>query len=461
MHYVVFLLQAGKSPYAQITDINLPGTYLLEFLAMKLFGGGAVGLRIYDGLLCLSACCLMMSLSKQTTRARLIGLGSGLFFLLVHLQDGLAQAGQRDLAMAVLLLLACFFLLRVCPARPLPGLFLFELAIGLTVIVKPTLFAVAFLPCFVPLASLERVRKERLIKFITLAIAGLSFPAVVTALWLLSRGALAPFVSMLSSSALSHGELGRRSLAYLLSHCAAPLSLLLIPWGAMLFILRPRLDALRFSLLFCVAGGLLSYILQGKGYPYHRYPFLALLILLIGTDLNEAFEAPLTSMLALATSCLACLWFAPTLTRDVASFEIATPFETALASDLTALGDTQSIQCLDTFGGCINTLYNLKITQSTGFLYDCYLFEGTGTARDEYRRRFLQAFQQAQPTLLVLTDQDCFTGTPNPDKLRRWPEFQATVDSQYALQRQWTSSSTQHWWHRRERPASYWILRKR
>ena len=43
MHYIVFLHRQGLTPYKDIVDINLPGTYAFESLAMRCFGSGALG----------------------------------------------------------------------------------------------------------------------------------------------------------------------------------------------------------------------------------------------------------------------------------------------------------------------------------------------------------------------------------------------------------------------------------
>ena len=40
MHYIVFLISHGFHPYSDITDMNMPGCYLTEHLAMTVFGWG-------------------------------------------------------------------------------------------------------------------------------------------------------------------------------------------------------------------------------------------------------------------------------------------------------------------------------------------------------------------------------------------------------------------------------------
>ena len=39
MHYVTFLMDHGKAPYRDIIDMNMPGTYMIEWLVMHAIGG--------------------------------------------------------------------------------------------------------------------------------------------------------------------------------------------------------------------------------------------------------------------------------------------------------------------------------------------------------------------------------------------------------------------------------------
>src|SRR6266852_3123477 len=48
MHYITFLISKGMSPYREIPDINMPGSYFSEFLGIGLFGPSDLGWRLYD-----------------------------------------------------------------------------------------------------------------------------------------------------------------------------------------------------------------------------------------------------------------------------------------------------------------------------------------------------------------------------------------------------------------------------
>src|ERR1700761_4898292 len=89
MHYVVFLMRRGLTPYKDIVDVNLPGSYLAEAAAMRVFGWGARGWRIYDVVLMLA----LLGTALQLTRRKgsFAGIFAGALFLLIHVQDGMAQ----------------------------------------------------------------------------------------------------------------------------------------------------------------------------------------------------------------------------------------------------------------------------------------------------------------------------------------------------------------------------------
>jgi len=104
MHYVVFLAERGLTPYREIADINLPGTYAAGWLAMHLFGDGPLAWRLYDLVLGLTAAIAMAVIAWPYDR--LAGIFAGALFVLIHGRDGMAELGQRDLLMTVLLLWA-------------------------------------------------------------------------------------------------------------------------------------------------------------------------------------------------------------------------------------------------------------------------------------------------------------------------------------------------------------------
>ena len=337
IHYVVFLMHSGRAPYSQIVEINLPGSYLLEYLAMHVFGWGAHGLRLYDGFLCVALCCAAYLLGNRNRRGSLFCLAGGMVFVLVHLQDGLDQAGQRDFALAVLILFALGVLIR--PARPgVVAIFFYELLIGFTLTIKPTLAPFALLPLIVS-SSIDAKNVEDKAKLLLASLAGIGTPVVLAALWLWHFHCVRSFVEVMRTIGVLHSELGRKSFGFLLAHCTSPVVVLFVLCVCALVAGRLAVGKAE-KLLACGVGlGLLSYLDQGKGFPYQRYPFLAVALVFAFLVFSRASSLEgLAYAFSLAGLLYASLWLAPRFTASVRSFDAVSPFQEALGRDLLAAG---------------------------------------------------------------------------------------------------------------------------
>ena len=462
MHYVVFLLKGGAIPYAQVVDINLPGTYLFEAIGMACFGTGAWGLRLYDWALltCLTLACVGVSRRKQW----FAGVFAGLLFALIHLKDGIEQQGQRDLLLAVLLLVglgALRLLLNETP-HPIAASFVFGLSFGISFTIKPVL-----LPATVLLFALGLLKTRALRSFLALltVTCGLLLPALLTALWLYREGALRSFLFLSRSLLPLHAALGRRPLAPLAFHSLSPLGPLLLCCLALLLLSRTSLLEHKLLLVAGLLGGELAFLLQGKGYPYQRYPFLVVLLLTIGLVLDRALDTP---QLPGAAAALLLCWAAGLGVRFAfvaSAYDPRTPTVTALSRRLAPYGSADQlsgkVQCLDTFGGCLNTLYDLGIKQSTGFLYDCYLFTNPGKERSIYRQQFWSAFQHAKPELVVISSQNCFTDQHDGyNRLATWPALANELRQHYRLVDQWEPTAPIAWFSHKQVPFGFKLLQR-
>src|SRR3954451_21372735 len=109
IRYSVFLIQHGWAPYRDFVDINMPGAYWATNLGMHLAPSSDVSWRIFDfGLVALAG---MGYFFIARPYSRFAALFATAMLLLIHGQDGVQQAGQRDLVIAVLLVLAVACLL--------------------------------------------------------------------------------------------------------------------------------------------------------------------------------------------------------------------------------------------------------------------------------------------------------------------------------------------------------------
>ncbi|MCU1323374.1 MAG: hypothetical protein JWM43_3023 [Acidobacteriaceae bacterium] len=465
IHYVAFLSDHGLKPYQNIGDVNMPGAYAIDWTVMHLFGDGVLPWRLFDLALLLIGGGAMYTITRP--RGWFPGLFAASLFALAHGRDGIAQLGQRDLSIAVLLLLACAALFHA-HRTPSPRAEAFiGLFAGIACTVKPTAFPFA-LGLILLLALGEKRAGRNGNRPILRAIAGSLLPLAAVALWLSYHHLWRAYRDTLNGNVRYHAGVARHSLGYLLSHSLSPFLPLAIA-SVLLLGLSLRLSENRkmqwdtVVLSVCTVLGMLSYCLQAKGYPYQRYPFLAFLLLLIANQLSAALEwSRCERILAAVALAIAVLVIAPISAFKAISYDYSEdPFGTALQQDLIHLGGpalSGHVQCLDTFSGCIGTLYRMKLVQSTSLMYDEFLFgpESNGTiARN--RALFWQQLQQKPPEVFILSKQLYPNGPDTFDKLLRWPEFARYLHDNYVLFHEFNPTQLQNWGGRPTVPAGYRI----
>lgn len=269
-------------------------------------------------------------------------------------------------------------------------------------------------------------------------IAGLLIPLAASLAFLVRHDALSAFWSELHGLIPYHASFGHRTFGYLLLHSMSPLLPLVAVWlvGSIL-LRREPVNAERVALSLAIIGGLLSYVAQQKGFAYQRYPLIGFLILLIAMDLATLMrrEDKIARAIGWAGIAIGVVFATQFLVRCSRFDRFDEP--RPLLADLKNFNVQQKqVQCMDTGGNCLDSLYNGRIEQSTGFLYDCYMLDGTNPVALDLRRRFWQQITRNPPRLIVVTDSLCYDVAPSYDKFGRWPEFQSFLDTNYALARQ-------------------------
>ena len=453
MHYIVFLMHHGMAPYRDIVDPNMPATLLIEAAVIRLFGGASLAWRLFDLSLLAITGAAMAVICKP--RGWFAGLFAAALFALIHGRDGVMQLGQRDLTMAALLVIAYALLFEALRARPQQArrlilMALFGLFCGTAAAIKPTVLPLPAILLVLAAITLRR-RRQPLLWPILWGAAGTLASILLALAWVWRQHALAAFGATLFDLIPYFAHLGTRSFGHLLLHSVSSVLLpLVLLWLAVLFLQRDWrawLTCERAALLAGLLFGLASFYLQRKGYSYHRYPSEAFLLLLASIDLNAVLQVPSTRSLLPQRLALAGILIgafvigggstAHALHQDWRNHE----FDSMLQADLNRLGGQQlagRIQCLDMGDGCIPTLYNMKIVQATGFLYDCYMFSPVqAPERERYREAFWQAIVRNPPAVFVVTSNDCENYPEKPSyrytKTGRWPRFNAFLQANYHL----------------------------
>jgi hypothetical protein len=485
MHYTVFLIRHGWIPYRDFLDVNMPGAYLVTAIAMHLPGPEDLSWRFFD--LTLVAATGIGYLMIARPYSRFAALFATVLLLLVHGQDGVQQAGQRDLVIAALTTLAVAFLLEATRKQRWTYLLPFGLFTGLAATIKPTALPLGI--AILALAALRRVGWWRsgteehassartAFAWVGAGIAGMILPVMCMMLWLHHHSALEAWVTTQRILLPYYAQLGHRAFAFTLSHSLSPVLPLVLLW--LLFLMLRWLEGRRAGahsvgwpvferlvITVAVLFSLLGLLLQGKALPYQRYPMLALLLLLIALDLTTGLrQRGMACCAGLAGLVCGCLVLVPIALVRVSRFD-AKPqeFDAMLTADLRSVGGDLNgrVQCLDTIQECLPTLYTMRLIPATRTLYDTLLFgPSQQPAVQRARRIFLAEIERRPPSAIVVVSGFFLDGTGGYRKLDAWPGFEQWMNAHYVLAANRTPPHMVRWWSRPQPPASYRLYVRR
>jgi hypothetical protein len=365
-----------------------------------------------------------------------------MLFACFHARDGVEQSGQRDLLIVVLVLAG--LALAAQGGRRTLRLFLFGFCIGLAVTVKPMAIVALPLLWLLPEAEISTAR-QNLWRSMSVVLGGLLIAPLVALVWLWRMRAVAAFWRTLTVYLPFHAHLGHLAFWPLLTRCitASHGTLLIL---ALVLAFTDAGRELRRLRIFLGAGmvyGLISYFAQGKGYPDHRYPFAAFLFLFAAVEFTHALHSPGYRRVAgvvglLFATVLPGLSIQRALREHWPGEQVA-----ALTHDLNVLGGhalSGKVQCLDTVDGCIETLDDMQLVQSTGFVYDEFLFAAPNemTMRQTdvqmaLRTEFLNEIEANPPQVMVVMPRLFPSGPYHYAKLGLWPAMNALLDHCYRL----------------------------
>lgn len=442
IRYANFLMAHHLAPYRDIQDYNLPGSYFFDWLVTHTLGASALAWRIYDLLLLALAGVCMCRIVRPYSR--FAGFFAAMLFVFFHARDGAGQAGQRDLLITALVLAAVALAAYGNKQRRL-RLFLFGFCIGVAATVKPT--AVVALPLLWLVPDTEAViSPRRPWRSIGIVLSGFLIAPLAAFLWLWRMHSVAAFWRTLTVYIPFHAHMGHLEFWPLLTHCitASHGTLFVLALVLAFGDTGSELRRLRMLLGAGMAYGLISYFVQAKGYPDHRYPFAAFLFLFAAVELTHALRSPgyrrMVGVVGLLFgTVLSGLSLRRALREHWPGVQVAT-----LTKDLNALGGialSGKVQCLDAVDGCIETLYDMRLVQGTGFVYDEFLFAAPDamTARETevqsaLREEFLSEIRANLPQVIVVTPRLFPSGPYGYVKLDRWPQLAALLDNCYRLQ---------------------------
>ncbi len=438
MHYVEFLTRHGMRPYVDITDNNMPGAYYTEGLAMRIFGGSDIAWRVYDFFLLAVMTLGLIAIAKPYDW--LAGLFAGCFFVALHGTEGPGFSVEREQVITVLLVLGYLALFRAVRDRRPLWMLLFGIANGVAASIKPT-----FLPLgFVLLGFAGFILWKRRSAFVTYVAWGLAGIVSVFAYdigFLLHYHAIEGFVFILRHVLPAYSAFDRASPRHLLTafdHKFMLLVAVAIPLAIVNWRKFGAWSWEKWAIATGVAVAGLSYFIQGKGFPHHRYTILVFTLLLVGIEILQAMRYPGWPRLVAVAACFfVILWALPRKMQALHRIRPESPFTEQLESDLRTLGGTAElqgkVQCFDLVYGCLNALYHLQLVENTGYTGDLLLFsDPNNPATQYYRKRWWQLAQSDPATVLVVSN-EWFEQSNSYSKMDRWPEFERYLAANYTM----------------------------
>ena len=437
MHYVNFLIDHGFRPYRDITDNNLPGAYLADRVGGIIFGTGDLGWRIYDFALLAAITTAMIVIALPCDWVA--GVFGGLMFALLHGSEGPDFPVEREEILTALLVVGLAFLI-LSIRHHRPGLAsLFGFLTGAAATIKPTIapFGLVLLG---GAYLVSRRRKEAAAAGVVWGLVGMAVAGVIVLGYLTRYHAFQPLWFVVRTIMPSYVSMGNEGMRNLLSAMMPRNLLPAAAIGVLLAFASRSWNWERWFVLMGVLFGALSYLAQRKGSIYHRYPFVAYLLLFLGLEFMSAMQRHgwrrvLGTAGVLLTLTLSVPHYLVQLRGS--PFQSTMPFAMSLTRDLRDLGQIvplpNKVECLDLTYGCFTALEHLHLVQNNGFTGDLLLFSPVPSrAVDYYRTRFFDLTRKDPPDVLVLSN-EWFPQNPSFAKLQTWPEFANYMQANYDL----------------------------
>lgn len=433
--YLCFLMDHGFAPYRYLIEMNMPGIYLTNWSVAHLLGTGSLSWRVFDLLLIFASVGAMVCIAR--TYDWVYGFFPAAIFALFHGQDGPAELGQRDFIVAVLFLCAYAFLFEALRRDRKWLLFFFGLFSAAPVTYKPQCL---LLTLFLLAALCWRLRSEKkpLLRPAMLSIAGMLVPILLVFGFLLEKHALQAFIVTERTLLPYYAILGRHSVPSLLRLLLVnSIGVLLFLGIAVALLSRSKWSWERTLLVAGILFGAASDIAQGKGFLYHRYPFAAFVLLWVGIEFAIAMRrAGFPRRIAYAGLVYGSI-VAGIFTARASIRTWDATYSQALQRDLVSLGGRNlsgSVQCISMSPECATTLYHLHLLQSTGLVYDYYIFGPSKNRAIAYvRQRFWSQFIDNRPRVIILGRWLYPERADDYSKLNRWPAFRDYLNLHYKL----------------------------
>jgi hypothetical protein len=439
--YIRFMMSRGLRPYSDITDMNMPGTYLMEAAGMAIFGSSDLGWRIYE--YCAIATIAVSGMIIGGKRYWFTGVTAGTLFLLIRFSDGESFSMERNEIMAMLDVLAmALFFLAVQRRKPwLQGLS--AALITLTAAMKPWGYLLELLILGVMVFELRHERVS-LRRYLIWSLAGTLTVVAIVAGFMQAEHAWRGFFFVVKHvwPLFQKANEQHHLILFLIPKALLPL----IGLAAIAaYFNRSVLAWQRWSLLLAMAAGAVFFQLEGNTASYHRYVFIVFLATWIGWELTVAMQQQQKSVrvLGMLGCCVLFVVVVPYYVRLVKDISLTTApeqsYHATLDRDLTQLGGDQlqhQVECLDMLDGCMRALFDLRLVQNTGTTGDLFLFTDEALPVTRYYHGWYWQRQEKAPADVLVVGNGWFDHGRSFDKINAWPFYAKYVQENYVCFRE-------------------------
>jgi hypothetical protein len=440
LHYVAWRILSGDVPYKEIFEPNFPGIYLVHMFILKVLGPGDVQWQIFNiAAILLSAAAIAVFCRPAGGWAAAV---APALFAAICLSQGATDMGQRDFLMVPLVLFSAHFLAVVLDRSRTWMLIPSGLLLGISFTLKPFALLLFLLFLFIFIVHRRKHRRAS-VGGSLLFLGSFSIPVALVLVWLQSLGALGSFIDIVTRYLLPlYGKLERRGpvfftlflLAQLFFLSPALVSLPILKFRE--FIQKPRNVILIAGLFY----GLLHFVLQGKGFIYHLFPFFGFVTVFAGILVDRLMKDPSARVRATAVIGFFFMVYLYSnrcfeVGRRNMTVEEIKPLVPKLVRELQAYPVTgkDEVQVLDTTEGAIHALFLLRIRQPTRFINDYQFLHDTGNPYiQKLRAEFIRDLEARSPRLIVAANYSWIP--PNTiARLHQFPEFEKLLDSRYRV----------------------------
>jgi len=438
-YYIARMISEGAVPYRDIFDINLPGTYAIYLFIITFLGEGDIYWRIAD-LFCLGVISTLIWFYCRPF-GRLAGSIGVVLFASLHLYNGPMYVGKRDYFILMFILGGIYCIVRhIERCRGRVFLAFGGLLLGYACLIKPQAGFLCLLMLLILIAQAFRCGRGWLWESVFFTAFCCFLPAI-TMLILWYVGGLNPFIDILLNISREYSAFVLQPFnnGILFGFMGMPL-LEIVAVAFASIVCSVLVPENRLRRLFIVLGMFYGFIhfYSQTHFIYQLYPFVLFLFMSIASwvgYIRLRFSGLIKCILLIVVAQLLLVF----LYRSIHSIIEPPPHhihavqvKNMLVDDLSGkILPGETVQVMDTLGGGIHALYDLRCKQPTRFVFDAFLFHPSATSyRKKIRADFLGDLQDRPPQFFVLFR----AGRPikSFEHIEKFPELRDWLYSNYS-----------------------------